>query len=156
VAQETRKRGAPRRGPYGGKTRSFATKLTERTMARLEQQANDSNMSISQTAEAVIVRGLDAQDHFQKHFAPALHAFETGMLRSLPINASSSDLKAWSESAEKLIGRLSRELEHGVDALLNEHSQSPPPTPVQDELDPSKSSEKPPKRLGKRVLDVGD
>lgn len=139
-----RGKGAPRRGPYGGKTRSFATKLTDETMERLEKRAIISNMSISQTAEAVLVQGLDAEDDFQRHFAPPLRAFEASVIRSMPARDKDGDHGAWSDAARLLVVRLSKELEHSIAAL---HAQ----------LDPSaseKGSTKKSSGAGRRILDV--
>lgn len=117
MSGEKRERGAPRRGPYGGKNRSFATKLTDETMERLAKQAIISNMSISQTAEVVIVRGLDAEDDFQRHFAPPLRAFEAAMIRSLPAHDQAADHRTWPMAAKALVARLTKELEHSIAAL---------------------------------------
>ena len=114
---DKRERGAPRRGPYGGKTRSFATKLTDETMERIEKRASTSNMSISQAAEAIIVRGLDAEDDFQRHFAPPLRAFEASVVRSMPSHDQDVDLVAWSEAMKPLVDRLTKELEQSIVAL---------------------------------------
>lgn len=139
-----RERGAPRRGPYGGKTRSFATKLMDETMERIEERAITLNMSISQAAEAVIVRGLDAEDDFQRHFAPPLRAFEASVVRSMPSHSEAVDLQAWSEATKLLVDRLAKELMHSIDAL---HTQlAPPKSPESSE---EKSSG--PRR---RILDV--
>lgn len=120
---EKKVRGAPRRGPYGGKTRSFATKLTDETMQRLEKKASASNMSISQAAEAILVEGLNAEDNFQRHFAPPLRSFETSIIRSMPAHDARGDLSAWSQAADKLVHRLSEELKKATSALQAEHSQ---------------------------------
>ena len=114
---DKRERGAPRRGPYGGKTRSFATKLTDETMERIEKRASTSNMSISQAAEAIIVRGLDAEDDFQRHFAPPLRSFEASVVRSMPSHDQDVDLVAWSEAMKPLVDRLTKELEQSIVAL---------------------------------------
>jgi hypothetical protein len=120
VKADKRERGAPRRGPYGGKTRSFATKLTDETMERIEKRASASNMSISQAAEAIIVRGLDAEDDFRRHFASPLRSFEASVVRSMPSHGQDVDLVAWSEAMKLLVDRLNKELEQSIVALQTE------------------------------------
>ncbi|WP_271079164.1 hypothetical protein [Aurantiacibacter sp. MUD61] len=126
---EKKARGAPRRGPYGGKTRSFATKLTDETMERLEKKAIVSNMSISQAAEAILVQGLNAEDDFQRHFAPPLRSFEASIIRSMPDHDTTDDLSAWSEAAGKLVNRLSDELTKSIAALAAELGLPNEPAP---------------------------
>ncbi|MBX7501352.1 hypothetical protein K3181_07855 [Qipengyuania sp. YG27] len=74
-------------------------------------------MSISQAAEAIIVRGLDAEDDFQRHFAPPLRSFEASVVRSMPSHGQDVDLVAWSEAMKPLVDRLTNELEQSIVAL---------------------------------------
>jgi hypothetical protein len=144
MRSHTKERGAPRRGPYGGKTRSFGTKLTDQTMDRLEKRADATNMSVSQAAEAVLVTGLDAQDDFQRHFDPPLRAFEAYMTRTMPRHDGTDDLSDWSDAAGHLVARLSEQLGHSIAAL-------------RAELDPTRGktgSAKKAKPTGRRVIDL--
>lgn len=107
---EKRTRGAPRRGPFSGKKITVSTKITEETMERLAAAAGASEMSISQKAEASILRGLAAEEDFQRHFAPALRAFEQSMMCSMPQRTGEVDISDWKGFAMVRVERLAKEL----------------------------------------------
>lgn len=151
--QKAPKRGGARRGPYSGKKMTFTTKLTEPTMARLTAAAKASEMSVSQKGEAAILRGLDAEDDFHRHFTPALGAFERQMVASMPVRGSDdADFSSWRASANEMVETLAEQLKR---AILGVAEHATPDTPGKVVV-PSQTAEVEPASPGRkgRILDL--
>jgi hypothetical protein len=147
------KMGAPPRGPFTGKKRSFATKLTDNTMVRLEESARADGMSVSQKAEAAIIRGLDAQDDFRRHFFPALRAFEDKMIAALPARDETERASRWPDAANALTKQLSTELDQAIRSLAAEMDQVAP-TAIAESKAPVEKAASGPRVRGVRKLDL--
>lgn len=156
MEQAKAKRGGPRRGPFSGKKVSFATKLTDETMKRLAAAAGASEMSVSQKAEAALIRGLDAEDDIYAHCSPLLRAFEHQLLVTVPTRSDETDI--WEKRVAQLVERLAQEIKlssRDVSAAIRRREASksssepgaPPPQPV---------IATPPARPKGRVLQVED
>ena len=107
-----RKGGGARRGPFVGKRVSFASRLTEETMEKLVEAAERDNLSLSQKAEAVILRGLQQEAEFQRLFAPSLRRFETQM--SILLGEDHTLADGWAERAIGAVSLLADDLEAGI------------------------------------------
>ncbi|MEE4213249.1 MAG: hypothetical protein V2I43_28730 [Parvularcula sp.] len=110
-------------------------------------------MSVSQKAEAAIIRGLDAQDDFRRHFFPALRAFEDKMIAALPARDETERASRWPDAANALTKQLSTELDQAIRSLAAEMDQVAP-TAIAESKAPVEKAASGPRVRGVRKLDL--
>lgn len=125
MTEGQRGRGRPRQGPFSGEKTTFTTKITKQTLDRLARSAKQSRMSISQKGEAAIIRGLDAEDDFERYLSAPLEEFKRQAIGAMPDRSQSGDADSCRVAFKMLIGKLADDLLWSVEALTSSVISAP-------------------------------
>lgn len=149
MTEGKRARGRPRQGPFSGGKKTFTTKITTQTLERLARSAKLSQMSISQKGEAAIIRGLDAEDDFERYLSEPLEVFKQRAISLMPDHARPADTDALRATFKMLIGKLADDLLWSVETLASSIAPAPLEA-IGNAASPSASS----KEVGSRAADA--
>ena len=121
-------------------------------------------MSVSQKGEAAIIRGLDADDDFERYLSEPLEDFRRRATSAMPDRSQPADADTWRATLKGLIGKLADDLLWSIEALAS--SVAPPSSEAEDSAaagstgtptrqEPSRGAQTPPSpKRTRRNIDI--